>query len=498
MDWRARGLALFFAALTLLQLVPVWSVHYLPTVDGASHVYNAWILRALALGRASDVIAAHYQIDWNLNPNWISHAFLAVALSFVSPAVAEKLLFSLILLVFLGGAWLFARADDPGNGVYAFLAFPLAFHWLLMCGFYNFALSVGLYMIVLAFWWKRRDDPSPSTIAAVALLLLLCYFGHPMSAALAIGSIGILWLTLLRRRPLRSHALHLLAFVPTLGLLQWFLSSHSGEEITGGAAVRSGALFSQLAQTQLIVTFDERQLILGRLLFVVVVVLIVVTLFREWNAAGRHLREADAFLLVAIVFLAIDLWAPSETPGRAWINQRMSLFVILAPLPWLTARLPGRMKGALVSLFAIIAVANAGFQLVHFQRSSKVVERFLVPLQTVKPGSIILPMNFNRITPPDLLGVTDHAVDRVALEKGLVDLDNYEPHTGYFPIRFRSGIRPVHVLEDRPGLTNLVDEPNLGYVVTWMMPANEPIAARLERDFDLRFSGNGARLYERR
>ncbi len=176
----------------------------------------------------------------------------------------------------------------------------------------------------------------------------------------------------------------------------------------------------------------------------------------------------------------------------------MSLFVILAPLPWLTARLPGRMKAVLVSLFAIIAVANAGFQLLHVQRASKVVERFLVPLQTVKPGSIILPLNFIRTKPPDVLGFTDNAVDRVALEKGLLDLDNYEPHTGYFPIRFRSGITPVHVIEDRPGQTNLVDQPSLDYVVTWMMPANEPIAARLDRDFYLRFSGNGARLYERR
>jgi hypothetical protein len=498
MDWRSRGVGILFAALALLQLVPVWSVRYLPTGDGACHVYNAWILRGLALGRASAGIAAHYQIDWRLNPNWISHAFLALALSFVSPSVAEKLLFSLILLVFLGGAWLFARANDSGNGIYAFLAFPLAFHWLLMCGFYNFALSVGLYMIVVAFWWRRRDDPSASTIVAVALLLLLCYFAHPMSAALAIGSIGILWSALLRGRPLRRHALHLLTFVPTLGLLQWFLSSHAGSEIAGGAAVPRAELLSQLVRTQLIETFDDRQLILGRLLFTIVIVLIAFTLIREWN--GRRLREVDAFFLVAMVMLAIELWAPSETPGRAWINQRLSLFLILAPLPWLTPRLPGSAKAALVSLFSIIAIANAGFQLHHFRRESDVVERFLAPLQIVRPGSVLLPLNFRRTTPPATFGVTAHAADHIAIEKGLIDLDNYEPRTGYFPIRYRPGsaLPDVPGIEDRPGLVDPASDPAADYVFTWMMPDSAPVAAKLAKDFDLRVSSGNAHLYERR
>jgi hypothetical protein len=351
-------------------------------------------------------------------------------------------------------------------------------------------------MIVVAFWWRRRDDPSASSIAAVALLLLLCYFAHPMSAALAMGSIGILWAALLRGRPLRRHALHLLAFVPTAGLLQWFLSSHAGSEIAGGADVPSAALLSQIVRTQLIETFDERQLIPGRLLFAIVVVLIAFTLIRE----RRRLREADAFFLVVMVMLAIDLWAPSETPGRAWINQRLSLFLILAPLPWLTPRLPRSAKAALVSLFSVMALANAGFQLHHFRRESDVVERFLAPLQTVRPGSVLLPLNFQRTTPPATFGVTAHAVDHIAIEKGLIDLDNYEPRTGYFPIRYRPGtaLPDVPGIEDRPGLVNLDSGPAADYVFTWMMPADAPVAAKLAKDFDLRVSRNGARLYERR
>src|SRR6185295_17869081 len=34
-----------FFALALLYVLPFWTVHHLPTVDGPCHAYNAWILR---------------------------------------------------------------------------------------------------------------------------------------------------------------------------------------------------------------------------------------------------------------------------------------------------------------------------------------------------------------------------------------------------------------------------------------------------------------------
>ncbi|HEX3068544.1 MAG TPA: hypothetical protein VHX14_08200 [Thermoanaerobaculia bacterium] len=43
-------LGVLFVVIALLHLLPVWRVEYLPAVDGASHVYNANVLRELAAG----------------------------------------------------------------------------------------------------------------------------------------------------------------------------------------------------------------------------------------------------------------------------------------------------------------------------------------------------------------------------------------------------------------------------------------------------------------
>src|SRR5439155_7098639 len=91
--------ATVFIVVALLHLIPVWSVNHLPTTDGPCHTYNAWILHQLITGR-SPFLARYYAIDWRPHPYWLGHAVMAAAMSIVPPAVAEKVFFSVILLVF--------------------------------------------------------------------------------------------------------------------------------------------------------------------------------------------------------------------------------------------------------------------------------------------------------------------------------------------------------------------------------------------------------------
>ncbi|PYQ47493.1 MAG: hypothetical protein DMF59_18730, partial [Acidobacteria bacterium] len=82
------------------QLVPVWFTQYLPTGDGPSHLYGAWILRELTLHRNAGVIPSYYHVASQPVPNWASYAFIAGALSVLTPLAAEKLFFSLVVITF--------------------------------------------------------------------------------------------------------------------------------------------------------------------------------------------------------------------------------------------------------------------------------------------------------------------------------------------------------------------------------------------------------------
>jgi hypothetical protein len=42
-------------------------------------------------------------IDWRPNPNWLGHIVMALLMAIVPPLIAEKTLFSAIVLLFLAG-----------------------------------------------------------------------------------------------------------------------------------------------------------------------------------------------------------------------------------------------------------------------------------------------------------------------------------------------------------------------------------------------------------
>ena len=79
-----------FIAIVILQLVPIWSVHYLPTVDGPSHVYNAWVLHELVSGRSA-FLSQTFRVNWSPQPNWIGSAVMALLMTIVPPTIAEKI-----------------------------------------------------------------------------------------------------------------------------------------------------------------------------------------------------------------------------------------------------------------------------------------------------------------------------------------------------------------------------------------------------------------------
>jgi len=133
-DRRLRGL---FFALALLYVLPFWVVRHLPTVDGPSHTYNAWILHQYGNVARYPLFQQYYEISAKPYPNWIGQAVMDLLMYAVPPLIAEKLLVSGYVLAFLAGAWYLAGAVRPGERWLAFLAFPFAFHQLFQYGFYK-------------------------------------------------------------------------------------------------------------------------------------------------------------------------------------------------------------------------------------------------------------------------------------------------------------------------------------------------------------------------
>jgi hypothetical protein len=482
-----RRLLALYVALCILHIVPVWSVGLLPLGDGASHVYNAWIMKGLLAGDAPAQFAQAYEIDWRPHPNWSGHLILTALMFVFPPLVAEKLLVSGIVLLLLAGAWLLATANGPDGAIYAFLAFPFCWSQSLAAGFYNYALSIGLYLIILALFWRRRERQTIGNILLIALLLVVCYFTHPLAAGYACGSVIVL--SMLTRR-----FAYLLCAIPTIPLLLWFARGEAAGTRDWKTIEWKALQF--LARVDPIVSFDDRQRPLALTVGIVLAILIVYTLIKE-----RLLRAVDAFALLSLGYAIAMLWVPAGHLARILITERSAAFVYLTLLAWFTPRLHARLRAALLAVLTVVAVANAAIYIERFRHFAPDVERIAHSLDAIEPGSTFVPLLFVEPRSASYSNLFAHSLSYGALQRQLVDLANYEPATGYFPLRNHRDALPldVYTLVNSPGE---IDAGQLAlraeYVFSFLMPEETRNRAELEVLYQLVHDAGGVRTYQRR
>jgi hypothetical protein len=485
---RLRLLFFGFFGLAVLYVLPFWVVHRVPTTDGPCHTYNAWVL--LHHGDARyPLFARYYEVNGKPYPNWIGHGGMALLMTAVPPAVAEKLFVSGYVLAFLAGAWYLAGSVRPEERWPAFLAFPFVYHQLFQYGFYNFSFSVAFFLFALGFWWRHRERPTWRFAVGINLLLGLCYLSHILSLALALLAIAVLWLATLRRESWRRHLRHVPILLPQLVLPLWFLSGQGGE--SHPTAWSAGQLVGFFAGLQVLFTLGEVQRWLGIALAALFLALLGLTLRR---ARGRGAE--NAFPLAALLLAVAYFLSPEAMAGGWLIKNRLSLYPFLVLLPWLSLRLEGGRQTIAAAALSLLAVLNLAYLTERYRELGGEVEGYLAGLAAVKPDSRALALNFAHTGPTDVLS---HAISWAALEKGLVDWDNYEAKVDFFPVRFRRSV----TLPDAPNLAlnpgSYRVKPNadlVDAVYVWGRPPGDPLAKRLLRCYNLVAESDIGELYE--
>lgn len=457
-----------YAAMVVIALAPIWSVHYLPTQDGPSHLYNSWLLRELVRGGNAAVEHA-YRIDWRPHPNWAGSVVMALLMTVVPPLVAEKLLASGIVLLFLAAIWMYAGEEGRP---YAFFAIPFAYNVLFHLGFYNFSIGLGLYFLIVAIWWRRREQPNAGTIVLVAGLLVLCYFCHPLPLVLAVATISLLGVAT------RCSWRHVLAFVPVLPLMTWFVLTQPGKRV--GEHVSAELLW--LTLTRALTSFHPNETKLGIALVVVLAALIVATL------VSRPRSERNVFLIPTIAIVALYVGSPASMFNGSLIRERMALFVFLVPLAWVAPRWPRSVTNAIVALLTVVSLTYTAHLVLRYRKSDRAIVDFVRSAGAIGSNTVVLPLIDKRIAADGITELPQHAFDYVALEKNDVTLDNYEANAGYFPIANRPEVPPpdTYAIEVVPGLLDVAKYAwRAAYVFTWRVEANSPLWPQLQRHYIL-------------
>ena len=144
-DLAFRRKRILIFVLLVLHVLPLWIFTYFPSQDGPAHIYNAYVLKVFHDAEEGALMRQYYQLNLTLFPNWFTHAFLMLLMYVIPPLVAEKILLSLIVVLFPLSLFYFLDATHKGKSLYGFLGFLFSYHYLLHMGFYSFSMSVPVF-----------------------------------------------------------------------------------------------------------------------------------------------------------------------------------------------------------------------------------------------------------------------------------------------------------------------------------------------------------------
>jgi hypothetical protein len=484
-----------FTLLILLHLVPIWAFPYFPSQDGPAHLNNANVLREYYYPDRT-VFREYYYLNQNPDPNWLGHLILAGLMYIVPILVAEKLLLSGYIVLLPISARYALRALGPNGASVAFLAFPFTYNYLFHMGFYNFSYSLPAFFFLVGYWLRHREGFTWRQVVGLALLSLVLFFSHLVSVVTAYLLIVLmaLWLTACDvatpsgQRPSRFRGLlrgvwmrlvvPALAFAPTIALTWWFLQRKGMER---SATPPFENLLGRLARLESLISYNEWEgwfstQVVGLFLVVMVYVLVSKVRRREW-------RRWDGLLLVVAAFVYVYFTAPDGMSGGGFISHRMNLYPFLGLMLWFAVQSYEPLAMRAVQAFAsAIAVALLVMHTLKYAELNDYLREYLSGSHLIETNTTVLPLCFSHQGhAPDgrvlssRIGLFLHAPGHIGAQRRVVELDNYEGNTGYFPVQFRPAVNPfahIGAIEAQPPQVEFLTYPartggRVDYVLVW-------------------------------
>ena len=504
-----RIVVVILLVMLVIYILPVWLFKYTPTQDGPIHVHNAYVLKEYH-NHENYMLREVYKLNPTLFPNWTSHVLMAGLMFIFPPLICEKILFSLCIGLLPLSLFYFLNSVQKGRALFCLVGFIFGYNYLLHMGFYNFALSVSLFFFALGYWWRCEDKLNAKTLVVMYVWLIVVYFTHFQSYALLTACLTFCGIYLYiyealeppRVRitaPLKPILLFLGTMLPAyVILLSYYLAKREG----GGYYRSFEGLKQYFLSIGSIVSFRDDHILIGNLLLAVFAVVFLLTvimrirgIYMRRNASlpknrsygnAAIVARTDVFLLVAIILTFLYFKFPwSLRSGGMWISDRIHIYVLLTLLPFFSVKFHRYVNYAFGGILVVLALWHLSYNLQTYYLLNKDVTAALPPAEMIEPNTVLASRPSSWGGTPDsakwdfkYILPFEHIEGYLALENGVAYLQNYEPNTDHFPLRYRNrDVPPDYVLVWRTEYDNVED---------------------LAEDYVLVHTNNYNRLYQRK
>ncbi len=193
---QSRSLRPVLALTLLASLIPLCVTPVLPLTDFYAHIARYYILANLP---DSAILQQNYEAAWQLLPNLGLDVLGTGVMKVLPPLLGAKLIAGLIIAAPFAGILYLSRVLHGHLSVLTvFLAGLVAYNHILIWGFSNFLLGLGVLLGATGYWIAAQDRPVRQ-LTITACLGLLLFFIHGLAFALWGLLLGMVELSLALR-----------------------------------------------------------------------------------------------------------------------------------------------------------------------------------------------------------------------------------------------------------------------------------------------------------
>ena len=409
---RLTGGRAAYAWVSLLLVIPCFWQPRVEAGDLSSHIYNAWLVQLIESGGAPGLAVVR------LTSNVLFDLLLGGLFRILGAEAAQRISVSLVVLVFVWGAFAYVRAVTGRTRWYLMPSIAmLAYGWVFHMGFFNFYLSLGLCFWALALAWDLR----PRRVAVAAAVLAVAYLAHGLPVAWTVCLLIFVWLA--RRFGPRWQTYIVVGSLAATVLLRVAIEA---------------TLVSRWSFEQIVLTTGADQVWVfdGKYYGVLIALLLAwgllfLNLLRE--SGSRQVASSVTFQLCAlsaagVFILPTTILIPGFHHSLTFIGERMSLGVGICMCGLLGAAHPRAWER-----YALAAVAAVFFVFLYRDESAlnALEDRMQDAVAQLSPGQRVV----SAVIDSDLrVNALEHMIDRVCVGR-CFSYANYEPSTWQFRVR---------------------------------------------------------------
>lgn len=177
----------FFPILFILMAIPLFIVKIPGMGDYLNHLARMHIIVSID---SDPLLSRFYEIKWNLIPNIGMDLVLPFLIRFFDIYLAGKIFVLIIIFLISSGVFAIHYAVYNQYSLSPYCSFLFIYNMVLLYGFMNYLLGLGLALWAIAIWIKFREYPPLFKVSIGFISVFTLFVCHLYAVSLFIFAIG--------------------------------------------------------------------------------------------------------------------------------------------------------------------------------------------------------------------------------------------------------------------------------------------------------------------